>query len=63
MNIRKTDNKLAKYWARIPVYGVREGVKVVLAHQYFNFEDGKFVVPSLSEREANIYVCISFSKL
>ena len=39
MDIRKTDNKLAKYWARIPVHGVRGGVKVALAHQPFNFEE------------------------
>ena len=39
MDIRKTNNKLAKYWARIPVYGVRGGVKVALVHQPFNFEE------------------------
>ena len=39
MDIRKTDSKLATYWARIPVHGVRGGVKVALAHQPFNFEE------------------------
>jgi len=39
MDIRKTNNKLAVYWARIPVHGVRGGVKVALAHQPFNFEE------------------------
>jgi len=39
MDIRKTDNKLATYWARIPVHGVRGGVRVALAHQPFNFEE------------------------
>ena len=41
MDIRKTDNKLAKYWARIPIHGVRGGIKVALAHQPFNFEKWK----------------------
>jgi len=39
MDIRKTKNKLAEYWARIPICGVRGGVKVALAHQPFNFEE------------------------
>jgi len=39
MDIRKTESKLAKYWARIPIYGVRGGVKVALAHQTFSFEE------------------------
>lgn len=38
MDIRKTNNKLAMYWARIPICGVRGGVKVALAHLPFNFE-------------------------
>ena len=39
MDIRRTNNKLATYWARIPVHGVRGGIKVALAHQPFNFEE------------------------
>ena len=39
MDIRKTKNKLAKYWARIPIYGIRGGIKVALAHQTFSFEE------------------------
>jgi len=39
MDIRKTNNKLAKYWARIPICGVRGGIKVALAHQPFSFEE------------------------
>jgi len=39
MDIRKTNNKLATYWARIPICGVRGGVKVALKHQPFNFEE------------------------
>lgn len=41
MDIRKTNNKLVKYWARIPIHGVRGGIKVALVHQSFNFENWK----------------------
>ena len=39
MDIRKTNNKLATYWARIPVKNVRGGIKVALAHRPFRFEE------------------------
>ena len=39
IDIQRRDTKIAKYWARIRVKGVRGGVKVALAHQPFNFEE------------------------
>jgi len=41
IDIQKRDTKIAEYWARIRVKGVRGGVKVALAHQPFNFS-GKY---------------------
>ena len=52
MDIRKTDNKLAAYWARIPVHGVRGGVKVALAHQPFDFEEWDGVELVVVNRES-----------
>ena len=39
MDIRRTNNKLTTYWVSIPIYEVRGGTKVDLAHQSFDFED------------------------
>jgi len=39
IDIQRRDTKIAEYWARIRVKGVRGGVKVALAHQPFNFEE------------------------
>jgi len=39
IDIQRRDTKIAKYWARIRVKGVRGGVKVALVHQPIIFEE------------------------
>ena len=61
MDIRRTNNKLATYWARIPVHGVRGGVKVALAHQPFNFEEWEICGSKLvrtKDGEFHLYVTV-----
>ncbi|MDF2956700.1 MAG: hypothetical protein OD814_000322 [Candidatus Alkanophagales archaeon MCA70_species_1] len=61
MDIWKTDNKLAKYWARIPVHGVRGGIKVALAHQPFNFEEWEICGSKLVRKNSEFF-CMPRSK-
>jgi len=62
MGIRKTGNKLAKYWARIPVYGVRGGIKVALAHQPFNFEEWEICSSKLLRKNSEFYLHVTAKK-
>ena len=58
MDIRKTDNKLAKYWARVPIHGVRGGAKVALSHQPFNFEEWEICGSKLVRRNGEfLFAC------
>lgn len=56
MDIRKTSNKLAKYWACIPIHSVRVGVKVALKHQPINFEDWEIYGSKLAKRNGEFYL-------
>ena len=62
MDIWKTDNKLAKYWARIPVHGVRGGIKVALAHQPFNFEEWGICGSKLVRKNGEFYLHVTVKK-
>jgi len=62
MDIRKTDNKLAKYWARIPIHGVRGGVKVALAHQPFSFEEWEICGSKLVRRNGEFFLHVTVKK-
>ena len=63
MDIRKTKNKLAKYWARIPVCGVRGGVKVALAHKLFKFEGWEICGSKLVRtKEGEFYLHVTVKK-
>jgi len=62
MDIQKTDNKLAKYWARIPICGVRGGIKVALAHQPFNFEEWKICGSKLIKKNGEFYLHITVKR-
>ena len=63
MDIRKTDNKLATYWARIPVHGVRGGVKVALAHQPFDFEEWEICGSKLVRtKDGEFYLHVTVEK-
>ena len=63
INIQKRDTKIAEYWARIRVKGVRGVVKVALAHQPFNFEEWE-VCESLLVRtkDDDFYLYITVKK-
>ncbi|MHA1506195.1 MAG: RNA-guided endonuclease InsQ/TnpB family protein [Candidatus Asgardarchaeia archaeon] len=62
MDIRKTDNKLAKYWARIPIHGVRGGIKVALAHQPFYFEEWESCGSKLVRKNGEFYLHVTVKK-
>ena len=63
MDIRKTNNKLATYWARIPICGVRGGVKVALAHQPFDFENWEVCGSKLVKtKEGAFYLHVTVKK-
>ena len=62
MDIRKTDNKLAKYWARIPIHGVRGGIKVALAHQPFNFEEWEICGSKLVRKNGEFYLHVTVKR-
>ncbi|MCD6142783.1 transposase [Thermococcus sp.] len=63
MDIRKTDNKLAKYWARIPICGVRGGIKAALAHQPFNFEEWEICGSKLVRtKDGEFYLHVTVKK-
>jgi len=62
MDIRKTNNKLATYWARIPVHGVRGGVKVALAHQPFKFEEWEICGSKLVRKNGEFYLHVTVKK-
>jgi len=62
MDIRKTDNKFATYWARIPIYGVRGGIKVALAHQPFNFEEWEICGSKLVKKNNEFYLHVTVKK-
>lgn len=62
MDIRKTGNKLATYWARIPVHGVRGGVKAALAHQPFNFEEWEICGSKLVRKNGEFYLHVTVKK-
>lgn len=63
MDIRKTDNKLAEYWARIPVRGVRGGIRVALAHHPFNFEEWEICGSKLVRtKEGELYLHVTVKK-
>ena len=62
MDIRKIDNKLAKYWARIPIHGVRGGIKVALAHQPFNFEEWEICGSKLVRKDGEFFLHVTVKK-
>jgi len=62
MDIRKTDNKLAKYWARVPIHGVRGGVKVALSHQPFNFEEWEICGSKLVRKDDEFFLHVTVKK-
>ena len=62
MDIRKTNNKLAKYWARIPICGVRGGIKVALAHQPFNFEEWEICGSKLVRKNGEFYLHVTVKR-
>jgi len=62
MDIRRTNNKLATYWARIPIYGIRGGIKVALAHQPFDFEGWEICGSKLIRKNSEFYLHVSVKK-
>jgi len=62
IDIQKRDTKIAKYWARIRVKGVRGGVKVALAHQPFNFEEWEVCESLLVRRGEDFYLYVTVKK-
>ena len=62
IDIQKRDTKIAKYWARIRVKGVRGGVKVALAHQPFNFEAWGVCESLLVRRDGDFYLYVTVKK-
>ncbi len=61
MDIRKTDNKLAEFWARIPICGVRGGIKVALAHQP-SFEEWEICGSKLVRKNGEFYLHVTVKK-
>ena len=62
IDIQRRDTKIAKYWARIRVKGVRGGVKVALAHQPFNFEAWDVCESLLVRRDGDFYLYVTVKK-
>jgi len=62
LDIRKTNNKLSTYWARIPVHGVRGGVKVALAHQPFSFEEWEICESKLVRTKQGFYLHVTVKR-
>jgi len=62
IDIQRRDTKIAKYWARIRVKGVRGGVKVALAHQPFNFEAWEVCESLLVRRDGDFYLYVTVKK-
>lgn len=62
MDIRETTNKLAKYWARIPIHRVRGGVKVALGHQPFNFKNWEVCGSKLVRNKDGFYLHLTVKK-
>ena len=62
IDIQRRDTKIAKYWARIRVKGVRGGVKVALAHQPFNFEAWEVCESLLIRKDGDFYLYVTVKK-
>ena len=62
IDIQRRDTKIAKYWARIRVKGVRGGVKVALAHQPFNFEECEVCESLLVRKGGEFYLHVTVKK-
>ncbi|WP_456487719.1 RNA-guided endonuclease InsQ/TnpB family protein, partial [Candidatus Alkanophaga liquidiphilum] len=62
IDIQRRDTKIAKYWARIRVKGMRGGVKVALAHQPFNFEEWEVCESLLVRKGGEFYLHVTVKK-
>ena len=62
IDIQRRDTKIAKYWARIRVKGMRGGVKVALAHQPFNFEECEVCESLLVRKGGEFYLHVTVKK-
>jgi len=62
IDIQRRDTKIAEYWARIRVKGVRGGVKVALAHQPFNFDEWKVCESLLIRKDGDFYLYVTVKK-
>jgi len=62
IDIQRRDTKIAEYWARIRVKGVRGGVKVALAHQPFNFEAWDICESLLVRKDGAFYLYVTVKK-
>ena len=62
IDIQIRDTKIAKYWARIRVKGVRGGVKVALAHQPFKFEEWEVCESLLVRKGGEFYLHVAVKK-
>jgi len=62
IDIQRRDTKIAEYWARIRVKGVRGVVKVALAHQPFNFEEWEVCESLLIRRDDDFYLYVTVKK-
>ena len=62
MDIRRTNNKLTTYWVSIPIYEVRGGTKVDLAHQSFDFEDWGICSSKFIHKNDEFYLHITVKK-
>jgi len=62
IDIQRRDTKIAEYWARIRVKGVRGGVKVALAHQPFDFEAWEVCESLLVRRDGDFYLYVTVKK-
>jgi len=62
IEIKKTDNKLAKYWIKIPTKQRRGGLKLAIKSQPFNFEDYEICESKLYKKKNEWYIDIVVQK-
>lgn len=62
LEIKKTDNRLSKYWIKIPTKQRKGGLKLAIKSQPFKFEDYEICESKLYKKKNNWFINIAVQK-
>ncbi len=62
LEVRKTDNKLSKYWVKIPTKQRKGGLKLAIKSQPFNFKDYEICESKLFKKKNNWFLNLTVQK-